>query len=127
MDELPMDPYHRPHPMGATVMFLGVLGSFCCWLTAPIGLILGRKARREVREGMYQPSTLLTVGFYWSLVVTILWPLLLGLLFFWLTVANDVKPGEVLGAATDREIHRCLVEEGPSSARCDQLMQSYLD
>ena len=127
MEELQLPPYGRNHPLGATVMFLGILGACCCWLTAPVGVYLGRKARREVREGVYQPSPLLDWGYYVSLTITLLWPLLLGLLFFWLTVANDVAPGEVFRAATDREIHSCILEEGPGSPRCDELMNGYLE
>lgn len=69
----PQGPYGYPPaepPQATTILVLGILGLFFA-IPGPFALVMGNRARREIAEGRYAPSSSVTIGWVLGIIATI--------------------------------------------------------
>ncbi|MGK0541024.1 DUF4190 domain-containing protein [Propionimicrobium lymphophilum] len=69
-----VSPYAPNHPQSTTVLILGIISLIIFQPLGIVTLIIGNKARKEIRQypGAYGKSTMLTVGWGLGIAATVL-------------------------------------------------------
>lgn len=81
------------HPQGTTILVLGILSVVICGLLGPVALVMGGKARKEIKAnpGRYASTSTVTAGWVLGIVGTAL--LVLGLVWVVLVIIVGVSAG----------------------------------
>jgi len=69
--QTPSAPGGQEHPKGVVILILGIVSIVCCVICGPIAWVMGNTADREIKEGLYAPTTLVTVGKVLGIIGTV--------------------------------------------------------
>lgn len=66
----PFPPVAPDHPNATTILVLGIVAHVLCGITGPFAVVMGTRARREIREshGAIGGSTQVTVGWVLGII-----------------------------------------------------------